>query len=34
VISIPHEHSQHHDFSTAKRIASQLNDELILGILR
>lgn len=33
VISVPHEHSCHHDFSTAKRVARQLNDELIMELL-
>jgi HAD superfamily hydrolase (TIGR01509 family) len=34
VISIPHDHSRHHDFQGAKEIAQALNDPLILNLLR
>ncbi|MCA9053900.1 MAG: HAD family phosphatase [Planctomycetaceae bacterium] len=33
VISIPHEHSQRHDFSIARGVASRLDDPLILALL-
>jgi len=33
VISVPHEHSQHHDFSNACRIADTLRDPLIAEVL-
>lgn len=33
VISVPHEHSSHHDFSVAKRVAKQLDDILIMELL-
>ncbi len=34
IISVPHEHSQHHDFSVAKHVASSLIDPVILDLIR
>jgi len=33
IISVPHEHSQHHDFSPAKHVASSLIDPVILELI-
>ncbi|MDA1214329.1 MAG: HAD-IA family hydrolase, partial [Planctomycetota bacterium] len=33
VVSIPHEHSRHHDFSTAHYVANSLNDPFVLSLL-
>lgn len=33
IISVPHEHSQHHDFSSAKHVATSLIDPVILELL-
>ncbi len=33
IISVPHEHSQHHDFSAAKHVASSLIDPVILELI-
>ncbi len=32
-VSVPHEHSRHHDFSTAFFIATSLHDPKILSLL-
>ena len=34
IISVPHEASQHHDFSVARRVASSLNDPIIHDLLK
>lgn len=34
IISVPHEHSEHHDFSPAKHVASSLIDPEILRLIR
>jgi HAD superfamily hydrolase (TIGR01509 family) len=34
VISVPHDHSRHHDFSGARGIARSLDDPLIVNLLR
>ena len=33
IISVPHEHSQHHDFSPAKHVATSLIDPVILELI-
>ncbi len=33
IISVPHEHSSHHDFSVAKHVASSLVDPVILELI-
>ena len=33
VVSVPHEHSRHHDFSTASRVANTLRDPMISRLL-
>ena len=33
IISVPHEHSQHHDFSVAKHVATSLVDPVILKLI-
>ena len=33
IISVPHEHSQHHDFGLAKHVASSLIDPVILELI-
>jgi HAD superfamily hydrolase (TIGR01509 family) len=33
IVSVPHEFSRHHDFSTAKAIAACLNDPAVCGLL-
>jgi HAD superfamily hydrolase (TIGR01509 family) len=34
VVSVPHDHSRHHDFSVAKAIVPRLNDPYVLNLLR
>ena len=34
VISIPHEHSRHHNFTVARGVATQLDDPVILSLLK
>lgn len=33
IVSVPHRHSRHHDFTTAKFVAASLNDPQIAGLL-
>ena len=34
VVSVPHEHTENHDFSQAKYIATGLNDPFVLGLVQ
>lgn len=34
IVSVPHDHSRHHDFSMARQIANGLHDPLISSLLR
>lgn len=34
IISVPHDHSRHHDFSVAKAVVSRLNDPHVMDLLQ
>ncbi|MEZ5941972.1 MAG: HAD-IA family hydrolase [Planctomycetaceae bacterium] len=33
IVSVPHDHSRHHDFSVAKAVVPQLNHDYVMGLL-
>lgn len=33
IVSVPHDHSRHHDFSVAKMVVSRLNDPYVMDLL-
>lgn len=34
IVSVPHDHSRHHDFSRAKRVATRLDEPFLLNLLK